>query len=228
VPTLRTLLVLPLVAVAATARAQAPATDSARALAALDRAVKAYAAAGSLRASFEQSIRNPLTGTVATSTGTLQQQPPKLLAVTFTKPAGDRIVADGQSLWVYVPSAIPGQVMRLPLGAAGPGGVDVLGQFFENPRARYAVTPVGVDTTDGHATYRVRLVPTSRDGAPFQSATLWLDERHGWLWRFVVADAMGLERTVRITSLSPGAKPDDGAFRFVVPKGVRVVEQPGM
>jgi hypothetical protein len=34
------------------------------------------------------------------------------IAVRFTDPAGDRIVADGRSLWIYLPSTAPDQVIR--------------------------------------------------------------------------------------------------------------------
>jgi len=33
---------------------------------------------------------------------------------------------------------------------------------------------------------------------------------------------------VRLLTLRPGAKLDDGIFRFVPPKGARIIERPGM
>ncbi|MFN9213594.1 MAG: LolA family protein [Gemmatimonadota bacterium] len=195
----------------------------------LDRAVKAHGSVGTLRATFEQVLTNPLTGSEVKARGELQQQPPRYLSIVFTEPKGDRIVADGQSLWVSAPSALPGQVLRLPLGAACPGlgGIDVLGQFFEQPRVRYAITPLGPAQVDGRATFALKLVPKGGD-SPFTQATVWLDDATGLARQFETTDPNGIVRRVRLLTLRPGAKLDDGIFRFVPPKGARIIERPGM
>ena len=83
---------------------------SARALAAqstdqtLDRAVAAWAKVKTARATFEQTVTNSLTGSSANARGEYQQQRPNRVSIRFTDPAGDRIVADGASVWVYLPS----------------------------------------------------------------------------------------------------------------------------
>ena len=94
---------------AAGANAQSP-------TAVMDRAVKRYTDMKSMSADFRQTITNPLTGTTAVSRGVLLRKDPNLLAITFSDPKGDRIVSDGTSLWVYLPSSAPGQVMKLPAG----------------------------------------------------------------------------------------------------------------
>jgi outer membrane lipoprotein-sorting protein len=195
----------------------------------LDRAVRAHGGVGTLRATFEQTLTNPLTGSEVKARGELQQQPPRYLSIVFTNPKGDRIVADGQSLWVSLPSALPNQVLRLPLGAAGPGlgGVDVLGQFFDNPRARYAVAPVGPATVDGRPTFALTMTPKGT-AAPFTKATVWLDDATGLARQFETTDANGVVRRVRLIRLRLGARLDDGIFRFVPPKGAKILEQPGM
>jgi len=71
----------------------------------LDRAVTAWAKVKTVRATFEQSIVNALTGNTLTATGVYQQQRPGKLAVTFDNPATDRIVADGKYVWLYLPSS---------------------------------------------------------------------------------------------------------------------------
>ena len=78
----------------------------------LDHAVKSWAKVKTARATFEQTVTNALTGSSATARGDFQQQRPHRLAIRFTDPAGDRIVADGASVWVYLPSSAPGQVVK--------------------------------------------------------------------------------------------------------------------
>ncbi len=195
----------------------------------LDRAVQLHGKVGTLRATFVQTLTNPLTGANVTSRGELQQKPPRYLSVVFTEPRGDRIVADGQSLWVQLPSAMPDQILRLPLGAAGPGlgGVDLLGQFFENPRAKYTVSAIGAARVDGRATYALSLTPKDGEGL-FEKATIWLDDATGYLRQFETTDANGVVRSIRLVRFRPGARLDDGVFRFVPPKGARILERPGM
>src|SRR5687768_12438035 len=70
----------------------------------IDRAVAAWAAAKTVRASFEQTLTNPLTGSEVTARGEFQQQGRNRIGIRFTDPAGDRIVADGRVLWIHIPS----------------------------------------------------------------------------------------------------------------------------
>ena len=105
----------------------------------LNRAVDVYSRVSTARGTFEQSLTNPLTGTTVTARGEFLQQRPSHLAIRFTDPDGDRIVADGKWIWVYVPSATPGQVMRMPVGAESSGGGPVGGDFiaqFQDPFGR--------------------------------------------------------------------------------------------
>lgn len=196
--------------------------------AALNRALRAYAATRTTRALFEQTLINPLTGTTASASGELFMRKPNQLAVRFVNPAGDRLVADGRLLWVYLPSQNPKQVMRLPQGKAGTGGIDVMGQFFDAPRTRYTITDAGAASIGGRATRALKLMPKAGSAAAFVQATVWVDDKDGRLRQFEVTDANGLVRRVALTKVDVnGALPKD-VFRFVIPEGVKVVAQPGM
>ncbi len=197
--------------------------------AAYDRVAKAWAATQSLEAQFEQRITNPLLGRTATSRGLFQQQRPGKLSITFTDPAGDRIVGDGTSLWVYLPSSTPGQVLKLPADADGAIVADLLGQLLETPRKAFTISGGEPVTIDGRATHRVQLIPKEAANAPFQRATLWLDDLEPRPIRVQVVDVQGVDRTITLTTWTPGATLPRNTFRFIVPKGVKVVTKiPGM
>lgn len=214
-------LLIPLTVLGAPVAAQSPAD------AAIDKAVATYKGMRSARATFEQTITNPLTGSKATSRGEFQQQQPGRFAFDFSDPKGDRIVADGKSLWLYLPSTNPGQVIRSPLSRSGLGSMDVTGQFFTAPRTRYTITDGGTATVAGNATRKLQLDPKG-DGESFARATVWIDIDDGTLRQFETVDRSGLKRLVRVTSLVPNAKVDAGSFRFTPPRGVRVVDQDAM
>jgi outer membrane lipoprotein carrier protein len=191
----------------------------------LDRAVAAWARVKTARATFEQTITNSLTGRTLTATGEYQQQRPGKLSVRFADPANDRIVADGKRLWLYLPSTTPGQVIRMPAKSGGSGTVDLTAQFLTSPRTRYTVTPAGTLALDGRATHAFTLVPKSKEGAPFQTATVWIDDADATIRQFDVTETSGIQRKVRLTSFRTNVPVDAGAFTFNVPEGVRIVDR---
>jgi len=197
----------------------------------LNHAVDVYSRVSTARGTFEQSLTNPLTGTTVTARGEFLQQRPSHLAIRFTDPDGDRIVADGKWVWVYVPSATPGQVMRMPVGDAssgsGPVGVDFIAQFLTKPTLdRYAVTDAGTDTLAGRHTHEIVLVP--RGAAQFSRAELWVDDGDGVVRQFEVTDVNGTVRRVRLLKVTFNVPVDRTAFTFTPPAGVKVVDQASM
>jgi len=191
----------------------------------LDRAVAAWAKVRTARATFEQTITNPLTERTLTASGEFQQQRPGKLSVTFSDPANDRIVADGKHLWLYLPSTAPGQVIRTSLRDGGSGTVDLSAQFLTAPRSRYTVTPAGTATVSGRATHVYTLVPKTQREAAFKTATVWIDDVDATIRQFEVTEPSGLQRRVRMTSFRTNVPVDASAFSFSVPSGVRVVDR---
>ncbi len=194
-----------------------------------DRVAKAWAAQHSLEAKFEQKITNPLLGRTVSSRGLFQQQRPGKVSITFTDPVGDRIVGDGTSLWVYLPSSTPGQALKLPADADGAIVADLLGQLLEAPRKSFTISGGDAVTIDGRATHRVMLVPKNAPNAPFQKATLWLDDQEPRPIRVQVVDAQGVDRSITLLTWTPNATLPKDAFTFTPPKGVKVVTKiPGI
>jgi len=189
----------------------------------VNRAVAAYAKLKTARATFEQTITNPLTGTTVVAKGEYLQQVPGRLSVRFTDPKGDRIVADGKVLWAYLPSSNPGQVMKLPLTDDGAGSVDLTAQFLKDPKTKYTISDAGAATVGGRAARALSLVP--KRPMQFAKATVWVDNADGSVRQFEVTDPNGLLRKVRLTSLAVNVPVDPAAFTFTPPKGVKVFDQ---
>ncbi|MEO8619978.1 MAG: outer membrane lipoprotein carrier protein LolA [bacterium] len=191
----------------------------------LDRAVVAWAKVKTARATFEQTITNPLTGRTMTALGEYQQERPGKLAVTFADPADDRIVADGKFVWLYLPSSAPDQVIKSVQGAGGTGTVDISAQFLTAPRSKYTVNPVGTLVVSGRPTHGYNLIPKVAAGAQFKNASVWIDDDDATIRQFEVSEANGVQRRIRLTSFKTNVPVDANAFVFTLPKGVRVVEQ---
>jgi outer membrane lipoprotein carrier protein len=189
----------------------------------LDRAVAAWAKVKTVRGTFEQSIVNSLTGRTMVTTGDYQQDRPGKLNVSFAGPSSDRIVADGKFVWLFLPSSTPDQVIKSPLGAGGTGTLDLTAQFLVAPRSKYNVEQAGTATVSGRATHAFELVPKTAAGAPFKTATVWIDDADASIRQFEVTETTGVQRRIRFTSFKPNAPVDASAFVFTPPAGVRVV-----
>ena len=189
------------------------------------RAQNAWARVKTLRASFEQTIENPITGSNMTSRGVLQQRKPSRLAINFSDPAGDRIIADGKYVWVFLQSATPGQVVRMKSTDVGAANTDLIGQFLNTPRGKYDASDAGSEKIGARTTRVLLLVAKPGQVLPFLRAKVWVDSADAMIRQFESTDANGVTRRVRMLTLTPNASVDNAAFAFKVPSGVRVVDR---
>lgn len=188
----------------------------------IDRAAAAYARLNSMRAEFRQTLTNPLTGTTQTTSGVILRRKPNLLSINFE--SGDRVAADGSTLWFYLPSSAPGQVIRMPYSGENASTVDPANQFLDSPRTRFTVSSAGAAALGGRATHAITLVP-KRPNSAFTSAKVWIDDADSSIRQFDLETANGLKRHVVITSFAANPNLRRSSFRFLVPKGVKVVDQ---
>lgn len=194
--------------------------------AALARAQRAYDGMRTLRATFYQTLTNPMLGAPEQSNGVLFLQPPGRFAMRFTEPTNDRIVADGRWLWVFTPSSVPDQVIRQAIPAAGANTPNLFSQFVDHPLERYHATYLRTDTIAGEPVDVVRLVPR-RDDAAFREATLALSRRDGWMRRLSLVEASGQQRVLVFERLEVNQAIPPSELRFTVPRGAKVVTPSG-
>jgi outer membrane lipoprotein carrier protein len=188
------------------------------------RASSAYTQMKTVRAEFDQAITNPLTGTNVVSHGVMLRKAPNLLSVNFTDPKGDRVVADGKSLWVYLPSSAPNQVMKLPSNGKSTMALVEPGELFlSSPATRYDITGNGTATVSGRKTNVVTLVPKTQNGV-FTRAKVWVDAQDNSIRQFEVVDVNGLTRIVTITKLQTNIDIPSSEFRFTPPKNARILD----
>lgn len=191
----------------------------------IDRAVAAWSRVRTVRGAFEQTVTNAITGGTATARGTYVQERPNRLAIRFTDPASDAIVSDGRTLWVYLPSSLPGQVVKRPATDRASVPIDLTGQFLDAPKAKFDITAAGTRTVDGHPAHALLLVAKKGAGAPVPRATVWIDDDDSLIREFESTEASGVTRHIRLTSMELNGPVDAAAFAFAPPRGVRIVDQ---
>jgi outer membrane lipoprotein carrier protein len=199
----------------ALARAQTP-------TALVDKAVAAWAKVHSLSGTFDQTLTNPLLRSSNVARGEFRQERPNKLAIRFTEPAGDAIVADGRFLWIYLQQAAPNQVVKRPASERSDVPIDV-GQFLESPAAKYDIVAAGAEIVGGRAAHLLGLTPKKTTRSAFTKATVWVDDADGLIRQFEVVETNGNTRRIRLTKLNVNPELKASDFTFTVPKGARVI-----
>jgi outer membrane lipoprotein-sorting protein len=183
-----------------------------------------YRSLASLTADFVQIIDNPMIDS-AESRGTLIQAGPSKLSMRFTDPPGEAVVIDGQHVWVYTPSTVPDQVLRLAVPSGGPVyGYNLLAWLLDRPAERYTANYLRQEKVGSNTMDVVELIPSVPD-LPFDRAVLWLDREDALPRRLEITEKSGALRTLALSKLRLNRRIPDNTFKFQVPAGARVVDQ---
>ncbi len=201
----------------------APPASAQDAGAIIGRAAKVYRSLGSLRADFDQMINNPMIDS-AESKGTLYQAGPAKFAMRFSDPPGEAIVIDGQHVWVYTPSTVPGQVVRLAVMGGPAYGYNLLAWLLDRPTERYHAAYLRSERIDGKTADVIQLVPAVPD-LPFTKAIVWLDRGDALPRRLEIQEQSGATRRLDLKRIQVNQSLPARTFTFKVPSGVRVVDQ---
>ena len=140
----------------------------------------------------------------------------------FTDPEGDVIVADGESVWYYVPSNDDKQAFRGSIDQSV-GGPDFHREFLHEPETKYEVTYEAADEVAGIETHRLSLVPLERTS--YRSAVLWLDQQGLVLRQVRITEENGNERTITLRGVDLDAAVPVDWFSFTPPPGVLVISR---
>jgi outer membrane lipoprotein carrier protein len=188
------------------------------------RASRVYRSLSSLSADFVQVIDNPMIDS-AESRGKLIQSGSAKFAMRFSDPPGEAIVIDGEHVWIYTPSTVPGQVIRTAVPSGGPVyGYNILSWLLDRPAERYEVKYLRKENLGGTEMDVVELIPTMPD-LPFERAVVWLDRDDALPRRLEILERSGATRTLTLSKLRANQPVSDKTFKFEVPADVRVVDQ---
>lgn len=152
---------------------------------------------------------------MSAGSGTMALSRPGKFRWAYEQPYQQLMVCDGQKIWAYDPDL--SQVTVRPAGEALAGTpAELLAQ-----RAKLADNFTVKDNGSKDGLRQVELTPKSDQG-DFKSIELWL--KGGVPSRLAFHDQLGGRTDVELKDLKVNAAVDDQQFRFVVPKGVEVVD----
>ncbi|MDX1568071.1 MAG: outer membrane lipoprotein carrier protein LolA [Longimicrobiales bacterium] len=188
----------------------------------LERASERYEGLDAFCAEFEQERVVPLLNQTTRSAGTLCQKRPGYFLMDFSDPEGDRVVADGESLWIYYPSIDEAQVIRTRLGGAG-GTFDFHAEFLEDPTRRFDARYLGTETVTGRSTHVITLEP--RDPVAYEEATVWLEVDRGLIRKVEIVEENESVRRVVLSDIRVEPGLDASRFSFEPPPGAQVLDR---
>lgn len=195
--------------------ARAGADEAARVVADLQ---KRYGEISSVEAGFTQEAYSRGLDTTQTSRGRVWFKKPGRMRWTYTDPAGDELVSDGETFWLYQEDLA--QVVARPAGEVTSSvatdflsGVGELGREFR----------VSLAEEDDRA-WRLELEPKEAL-AGIDRLYLGVDKESLFVVSTTSVDLFGNTTTVRFTDIRINEPVADDFFRFEAPEGVTVLER---
>lgn len=181
-----------------------------------------YDSIADLEASFEQRTEALLlagTGGVGAeaSRGKVLLAKPGRMRWSYEEPEPSLVVSDGETLWVYDPSA--GQVTRVRMGGGYPAGAALQFLFGSGQlREVFSAEVLGC----GPAGVEIGLVP--REAASFERLSLIVSPDDSLIRETSIVDLFGNRTTIRFSEIVLNKSPSPELFDFEPPVGTELLE----
>jgi outer membrane lipoprotein carrier protein len=172
-----------------------------------------------LEARFTQKSRSVALGGAAqemTASGVALFAKPGRMRWTYEKPEPSLVVSDGQTLWIYDPTAREAQ--QFEVGAGFLSGTAV--QFLLGEGKILDAFGVRAEGCGGDT---VTLFLTPREETSYETLELRVDPKTGDVRGTAVVDLFGNRTDVAFASVRTNLRPDAARFRFDPEPGVRVL-----
>jgi len=170
----------------------------------------------SFTAGFEQTLYDADSTPLQVSSGTIQLKRPGRFVWTYVKPTQQRLISDGDKLWLYDEELEQVTVNALADKVGGTPLVILMGTkpLDEEFDVKVLGAAEGIDWFE--------LIP-KQESTDFESLFVGLDKLG--LAAMELRDNFGQATQIVFSDMKPGAAIDDSVFVFKVPEGVDVIGQ---
>lgn len=167
------------------------------------------------RATFTQTVTSPDGAKTKTSSGSFEFARPDRFRFAYTKPFEQLIVADGQKVWIYDAdlNQVSSRAFSKALGAT-PAALLAGGDLSRDFDLSAEPSKDGLDW--------VKATPKTKDGA-FESMRIGF--RGPQLAAVEIVDNFAQRSLLSFSQFAANVELPPQSFKFVVPKGVDVLEQ---
>ena len=158
--------------------------------------------------------------------GTIKYKAHNKLCIEFSQPIGQKIVSNGKTMWIYIPSmnVVAEQDLNSDTGIFTSGSKSGLSWLFSKYHYRFASKDQPETQDDGTKRYTLILKQKeSRSG--FRKMKLWVTERY-FIIRAQGETSTGKKVDIAFSDLKTNVSLPNGLFKFDVPSQARVIKNP--
>ncbi|MBN1497977.1 MAG: outer membrane lipoprotein carrier protein LolA [Spirochaetes bacterium] len=185
---------------------------------------KNFGSIDSYQANF--SILTEKNGKTTRQTGTIKYKANNRLSIEFSQPYGQKIVSNGKTMWIYIPSmnVVAEQDLDPESGIFTAGTRNGLNWLFSKYHYRFASKEQPEVQNDGTKRYTLILKQKeSRSG--YRKMKLWANERY-FIVRAQGETSTGKKVDITFTDLKTNISMPNGIFKMDIPSQARVIKNP--
>ncbi len=190
----------------------------------VDNIKKKFAKIDSYQANF--TILSEKAGKARQQTGVIKYKANNKLCIEFSQPYGQKIISNGKTMWIYIPSmnVVAEQDLRSESGIFASGTKSGLNWLFAKYHYRFDSREQPAAQDDGTKKYTLLLKQKeSRSG--FRKLKLWVSEQY-FIVRARGETTTGKTIDIAFSNLRINPNLPNGIFRFDMPAHARVIKNP--
>ncbi len=185
---------------------------------------KNYSSLNSYQANF--SIVSDKGGRKVTQTGILRFKSSDKLLMEFMQPSRQKIVSNGQMMWIYIPSmnVVAEQDLMTNSGLFASGSEAGLNRLFSKYHYRFASKEEPETMKDGSKMYTLVLKQKESRGG-YKTINLWISENY-FIQKAEGYTSSGKKVEITLSDIKINVDLPNGIFKFDIPATARVIKNP--
>lgn len=185
---------------------------------------KTYADLESYQANFQ--IQSEKDGRRAIQTGVLKSKGSDKLLMEFSTPARQKIVSNGEMMWVYIPSlnVVAEQDLMSESGIFTSGSEAGLARLFNKYHYRFASKEEPETMPDGSKMYTL-ILKQKETRSGYRTIKLWVNESY-FIVKAEGETSTGKKVVIILSNIKTNIDMPNGIFKFEIPASARLIKNP--
>ncbi|HNX22959.1 MAG TPA: outer membrane lipoprotein carrier protein LolA [Spirochaetota bacterium] len=161
-----------------------------------------------------------------TQTGVLRFKSSDKLLMEFYQPSRQKIVSNGEMMWIYIPSmnVVAEQDLMTDSGLFTSGSEAGLNRLFSKYHYRFASKDEPETMTDGSKMYTLVLKQKESRGG-YKTINLWISENF-FIQKAEGFTSSGKKVEITLSDIKTNVDLPNGIFKFDIPATARVIKNP--
>jgi outer membrane lipoprotein carrier protein len=174
----------------------------------------------------EFSIESEKGAKKTSRSGTIKSRYPNYLMVDFYNPRGQKIVSNGKTMWLYIPSmnVVAEQDLKDDGGLFTSGSKSGLQRLFTKYHYKFDSKDQPKTEKDGNK-YYVLFLQQKESRSGFKTIRLWINEQY-FVTKAEGLTSSGKKVTITFTKIDVTKDYPKGIFKFDIPSNAKQIKNP--